>query len=257
VRCTVRPTGKDLAPHKRGERLVAEGEELVGQYERVVEIIREYRTANRGYVRIGAGTTPGYYLLPAVLGRFHQAHPDVEIHYSVENSLSIEGGIVRNDLDIGVVGGHLAREDLYMEQVADDEIVCFCGPEHRLAKARRVSVNSLHHETWVIRERGSATRDQFERWLESVGGEMTATIELTTPEGIKALVGAGLGISFLSIHAIRGELKQKSLRVMPVAGLKLTRPIYLIMHPEKHLSPVLGELRDMIRDGLRGAANNS
>jgi len=243
--------GKSLHLTEAGRRLDAEGGALLGQLERVVEVIRAYQVAGRGRVRIGASTTPGYYLLPAILGHFHRDFPNVEIQYVVKNSLSIEESIVRNELDLGVVGGHLAREDLLMEHVADDEIVCFCGRNHGLDKARRVSVPSLCRETWVIREKGSATRELFERWLAAAGGKLDRTIELNSPEGIKAMVETGIGISFLSIHAIRKECRRKQVRLLPVTGLRLTRPIYLVMHPDKHLPPDVEIIRNSIRRTLR------
>lgn len=249
--------GKSLYLTEAGSRLAAEAGELLGRLERVAETLRDHQSAGKGRLRIGASTTPGYYLLPPILGQFHRAHPDVEIQYAVKNSLSIEESIVANELDLGVVGGHLAREDLLMEHVAEDELVCFCGRNHRLAKMRRVSVPSLCRETWVIREKGSATRDLFERWLHAAGGKLGRTIELNSPEGIKAMVGAGIGVSFLSIHAIRDESWQKRVRLLPVVGLHLTRPIHLVMHPDKHVSPNVDAIRELFRRGLRGSAGTA
>jgi DNA-binding transcriptional LysR family regulator len=115
----------------------------------------------------------------------------------------------------------------------------------------------LCRETWVVREKGSATRDLFERWLHAAGGKLSKTIELNSPEGIKAMVGAGIGISFLSIHAIRDEWRRKQVRLLPITGLHLTRPIYLVMHPDKHVSPDVGAIRESIRRGLRGSAGSA
>lgn len=245
--------GKSLHLTEAGSRLAAEAGELLGRLERIAEVLRGYQKAGKGRLRIGASTTPGHYLLPAILGRFHRAHPGVEIQYAVKNSLGIEVSIVHNELDLGVVGGHLAREDLLMEHIAQDDIVCFCGPNHRLAKLRRVSVPTLCRETWVIREKGSATRELFERWFHAAGGKLDKTIELNSPEGIKAMVMEGIGVSFLSIHAIRDECRRKQLRLLPVTGLRLTRPIFLVMHPDKHLSPDVVAIRELIRHGLRSS----
>lgn len=249
--------GKSLYLTEAGARLADEAGKVLGQLERIREVVRGCQTAGSSRVRIGASTTPGYYLLPAIMGRFHRSYPGVDLHFVVENSLSIEERIVRNELDLGVVGGHLAREDLLLEQVGDDEIVCFCGKSHRLARARRISPVSLGNETWVVRERGSATRDLFERWFESTGGKMSRRIELNSPDGIKAMVGAGIGVSFLSIHAIRRERRQGQLRLLPLTGLRLTRPIYIVTHPDKHLSSDLETVRGLIRRELGRAAESA
>lgn len=242
--------GKSLHLTRAGEKLAEEAGRILGQLERAAEVVRGCQAVGAGRVRIGASTTPGYYLLPEILGRYHRRFPDVELHYVVANSLSIEERIMRNELDIGVVGGHLARQDLLMVHVADDRIVCFCGVRHPLARARSVNLAALGGETWVVREKGSATRALFEQWLETEGGSMPRTIELNSPEGIKALVAAGVGVSFLSIHAIDKEHRRRRLRLLPVPAMKLSRPIYIVMHPDKHLSPDLKMMCTMIRDDL-------
>lgn len=239
--------GKSLHLTEAGARLADEAGEVLGHLERVAEVIRGYQEPGKGELRIGASTTPGYYLLPPILGRYLRKHPSVELHYRVENSLGVEERIVRNELDLGVVGGHLARQDLLMEHVADDEIVCICGMSHELASARRIGVARLSRETWVTREKGSATRDLFERRLVAAGGEVTRRIELNSPEGIKAIVAAGIGVSYLSIHAVQQEIGAKSVRLLPVSGLRLTRPIYVVMHPDKHLSSDLKAVRELLR----------
>ena len=69
--------------------------------ERVAEAVRAHREPGHGALRIGASTTPGFYLIPPLLGRFHSKHPRVELSYTIQNSLRIEEKILRNELDLG------------------------------------------------------------------------------------------------------------------------------------------------------------
>ncbi|GMU84512.1 MAG: LysR family transcriptional regulator [Planctomycetota bacterium] len=236
--------GRSVELTDAGRALVPLAEQLLGQIDRVVEAVRRYGTAAHGRLRIGASTTPGYYLLPPILGRFRRAHPGVELQFTVENSLAIERRILHNELDLGFVGGHLASEALSIEPIAEDEIVCFSTPDHPLAARRRVQAKSLGDQTWVVRERGSATRELFEQWLNKAGAVLHKTIELSSPEAIKALVRVGVGISFMSIHALQDDLRRGELKRIRLAGLRLSRPIYLVRHPDKHISPALRAFLD-------------
>ena len=130
--------GKSLHLTDAGETLAVEAEKLLGAMERTAEAVRSHRSAERGSMRIGASTTPGFYLLPDLLAQFHRRFPKVALHYTVENSLRIEQMIVRNELDLGFVGGHLSNEDLDLRPLIEDEIVCFTSPSHHLAKVRHV-----------------------------------------------------------------------------------------------------------------------
>lgn len=246
--------GKSLNLTDAGRTLADEAGKLLGSMERVAEVVGSHRSAARGRLRIGASTTPGLYLLPAVLGRFHERYPQVELHYAIENSLRIEQRILRNELDLGFLGAYPTHNELVAVKLLDDEIVCFAKASHRLAKRRRIDAGSLSGETWIVREKGSATRQLFELWLGKAGGTLGSTIELEGPEAVKALVAAGVGISFMSIHGLQREIRGRRLKKLPVAGLRLKRAIFVVRHADKHTSPAMAAFLAFVQAALGGAA---
>lgn len=242
--------GKTLHLTDAGETLAVEAEKLLGAMERTAEAVRSNRSSERGSIRIGASTTPGFYLLPDLLGQFHRRFPKVALRYTVENSLRIEQMLVRNELDLGFVGARLSSEDLELKPLVEDEIVCFTSPSHRLAKVRQISPGSLGEEVWIIRERGSATRLIFEDWLSSQKGMIRKAIELTCPETCKALIMAGIGISFMSLHGLRSEIRTKRIVRISVTGMPLKRPIFLARHHDKRNSPVMESFLAIVERAL-------
>lgn len=229
--------GKALHLTDAGRVLAAEAEKLLGSIERSAEAVRAVRSVEHGSLRIGASTTPGFYLLPPIVGRFHRRFPGVEIGYAIDNSLRIEERILGNELDLGFVGAHLSHEDLRIEPVAEDEIVCFAHGKHPLARVRRVEPRDLRGQLWVVREQGSATRRLVESWLGKRGVRIERAIELGCPEAVKALVGSGVGISAISVNGLR-DARSRLVR-LPVEGMRLRRPVYLVRHMDKHVSPVM------------------
>ncbi len=232
-----------------GQELARLSQELLAQADRVVESVRRYGSGVHGRLRIGASTTPGYYMLPSILGRFRRTHPSVELQFKVDNSQAIERDVLHNELDLGLVGVEPEKGALLVEAIADDEIVCFGAADHPLGRRKRVPLGSLEDSTWVVRERGSATRQLFERWLHSTGSEMRRMIELHSPEAIKALVRTGVGVSFMSIHGLKDELRYGHVIRINVGGLRLRRKIYLLLHPDKHISPVLRGFLELCKAG--------
>lgn len=246
--------GKSLYLTDAGRTLGGEAEKILGSMERAAEAVRTHRSPERGRLRIGGSTTPGLYLLPPLLGAFHARFPKVELRYAVENSRRIQQRIVRNELDLGFVGIQLPAADLDMEPMLDDEIVCFASPRHPLAKQGRIDPSALAAETWVMREKGSATRQLFESWLLAAGGKIGRTIELEWPEAVKAVVAGGVGFSFMSVHGLHSEIRQGRLKKLAVRGLHLERRIYLVRHVEKASSPVTEAFLSMLSSALQGRA---
>jgi DNA-binding transcriptional LysR family regulator len=70
------------------------------------------------------------------------------------------------------------------------------------------------------------------------------------PEVCKALVRAGIGLSFLSLHGLRSEFRAGRLVRVPVTGLSLKRPIFLARHSGKRNSPVMESFLRIVERAL-------
>jgi DNA-binding transcriptional LysR family regulator len=239
--------GKTLHLTDAGKTLASEAEVLLGHLERVAESLRSHRTLERGRISIGASSTPGLYLIPEVIGRFRRRFPKVEFHYCIENSLRIEQKILHNEIDLGVVGVAPGAEAILCEPLIDDQVVCFASPTHPLARRREIDPRALTKETWVIREKGAATRQLMERWLARRRIDVGHAIELSCPEGIKALVAADVGVSYMSLHGLSEEIRRGRLVPLDVRDLSLSRSLYLIRHRDKHISPVMDAFSQLLK----------
>jgi DNA-binding transcriptional LysR family regulator len=87
-----------------------------------------------------------------------------------------------------------------------------------------------------MREEGSATRQVTERALHQSGARFGASMELGHTEAIKQAVMAGLGVAFVSIHAVRGELAGGRLAALRLEGLRIRRHFHVIHNEARTLS---------------------
>src|SRR6266581_1287005 len=55
-------------------------------------------------VTVGASTTPGTYLLPAALGRFHATYPGITLRLEISDTREIERAVAVSQLELGVIG---------------------------------------------------------------------------------------------------------------------------------------------------------
>jgi len=88
------------------------------------------------------------------------------------------------------------------------------------------------NEPFVIREKGSATRELFESLLKKSTStnlsQFNICSTLGSSEAIKEAVIAGLGVSVISIYAVSRELSQGFLFDVPIQGCTMERNFYLI-----------------------------
>ena len=191
----------------------------------------------RGSLEIGASTTPGIYVLPAVIAAFESRYPGIALRLTIANSAQIEARIRGSDLDIGIVGGHaLQTGEECVSAGFLDELVLIVPPGHPWAGRRRVAPSLIASQRVLVREEGSATRLVMERTLQRAGVRLGRVMELGHTEAIKQGVMSGLGIAFVSIHAARGEVDTGRLRQLRLAGVPVHRPA-LPRDPPRGSSP--------------------
>jgi len=113
-----------------------------------------------------------------------------------------------------------------------DRMVLAVPAAHPWARRRSVRVRDLEKEPFVIREKGSGTREAFERCLAEAGradlSRFHVAAEMGSSEAVKEAIIAGVGISVISVHAIRRELKFGVLAVLSIEGCPIERSFYLI-----------------------------
>jgi DNA-binding transcriptional LysR family regulator len=190
-----------------------------------------------GSLLVGASTTPGIYVLPAIVAAFRRRYPRTHIELRTANSRIIEERIGANELDLGIVGGHgLMPHERCLAAGILDELMLVVPPRHPWARRRSIPSTWLARELLLVREPGSATRQVMERALQAAGVPLGSTLELDHTEGIKQAIMAGLGIAFVSVFAVRGEIETKRLGALRLRGLRIRRHFHVIHNDVRTLS---------------------
>lgn len=203
----------------------------------VRDVLGELQGLKRGSLLVGASTTPGIYVLPAIIGAFRRRHPGIDLQLRIANSRAIEDAIRAHEVDLGVVGGHgLAPGEECLAAGLADELVLIVSPRHRWAGRREVAPAELTDEPLLVREEGSATRRVTERALDQAGIRRRVSMELGHTEAIKQAVMAGLGVAFVSVHAVRGEVADRRLAAVRLRRLRIRRHFHVIHSEARTMS---------------------
>jgi DNA-binding transcriptional LysR family regulator len=233
-----------------GEVLAREAVKVLSTVSRAREAVGAVSKGDAGRLRVGASTTPGIYLLPEVLGRLRADFPLVELDFRIANSSRIEALAVANEFDLGVCGFRPTHEELFEIELGEDRIIPVAAPS-LIGKTRRVRPGDLAQWPLVSREPGSATRAAVERSLASLGVELVPAFELPSPEAIVRAAEAGLGYAFVSARAAVEGIERGRLVEVRVQELDVRRSLFAVHHRDKHVTPAMRELMDLLRARLR------
>ncbi|MBP1999336.1 DNA-binding transcriptional LysR family regulator [Paenibacillus shirakamiensis] len=229
----IEPTeaGKMLIPYaKMSIKLMRETEETMANYTQMLE----------GRLQLGASLTIGEYVLPRLLGPFGQQYPHIHVVLKVMNTAEIVEQILQNQLSFGLVEAPVEHPDMVLEPVMEDELKLIVPTDHPLANKEIIGLEHVMGYPFVLRERGSGTRQVMEDGLSklSVRPEAIRTVmELGSTGAVKSAVEAGLGITMLSPSSVKHEVALGLLKVIDIKDASFKRKFYSI-HSKSAILPL-------------------
>jgi len=226
--------GKRLVLNEHGRLLYPRAIGLLEQAGEIEQLFRE----DSGAIRLFASSTIGNYLLPGMIAAYRRDFPTLPLELSVGNSQDAIQAVADFRVDIGLIEGVCHEPEIVSEPWLEDELVVFAAPDFALLQ-QPVTLSTLAAAPWILRERGSGTREIVDYQLLSHLPQFHLSLELGNSEAIKHAVRHGMGISCLSRRVIADLLDAGTLVEVALPLPRLTRTLYRIHHRQKHLSNAL------------------
>lgn len=223
--------GKRLQINELGLRLRPRVEALMDRANELETELTEHTRV--GHIKVGATLTIGNYLAVSIIHRYMAQGRGATVALEVANTANIVEKILNYDLDIGLIEGEFYHPDLISTPWLNDELVCFACPQHPLAQSQSLTDQDLVNAEWILRERGSGTRQTFDRAMQGLLPNLKIALELQHTEAIKRATEANLGISCLSHITLSEAFKHGTLTPLNVKK-NFSRKFYHLVHREKY-----------------------
>lgn len=201
-----------------------------------------------GVLKVGASITIGTFLLPEWVKSFNKEYPTLHLQVVVRNTKEIEGMLLSNNLDFGIVEGHIHSNDIHSEPLMEDELVCVCGEGHPWFESTHEAVN-LEEGAFIVREVGSGTRELFESVMTAHDLRTHIVWECSDSEGIKQAAISGIGIGVISRRLVKNEVNEGVLRVLKAKNIEFKRKFCIVHHKNKYLTPAIQCFFESIKVG--------
>lgn len=248
-----------------GVRATPQGEVLRGYAERLwalrgeaLEQLRAESHGQRGRVVVAASTIPGEYLLPPFLARLRLSHPGVSVRVSVSESARALASLMARECDLALVGRRPSDRALAAQPFAEDEVV-LVGPSPNpfVVPGKALDVESLRHVPLVLRGEGSGTRAAVAELLARAltESDTAARAVVGSTEAAKRCVLAGMGLSFLSRHAVADELVAGRLEIVPLPGTPVARRFWVVWLRDRSPSSAAAALLSLLRASAPAASD--
>ncbi|BEO62285.1 LysR family transcriptional regulator [Serratia marcescens] len=226
--------GKRLVINEHGRLLYPKALALLEQAGEIEQLFRH----DGGALRIAASSTIGNYMLPEMIARYRRDFPAAPLELNVGNSQDVIVAVADFRVDLGLIEGPCHMPELVTQPWLEDELVVFAAPDNPLTR-EPPTLEALANAPWILRERGSGTREVLDHLLLAHLPHFQLVMELGNSEAIKHAVRHGIGISCLSRRVVAEQLASGTLVELPLPLPPLRRTLYLIRHRQKHISNAL------------------
>ncbi len=226
--------GKRLQTNEQGNLLRPKAQALLELAQEVEHHLQDHKDV--GHIKLGATLTIGNYLAVGLITEFMQNIPGARASLEVANTQTVVKQLLNFDVDVGLIEGEFQHPDLDIYAWRTDELVCFCSPRHPLANRKTLTDDDLIGAPWILREKGSGTRQAFDRAMHGLTPRFNVLLELQHTEAIKRAVEAELGISCLSNISLKDAFERGSLTQLPVPQRNFQRSLVIALHKDKYRS---------------------
>lgn len=246
--------GKSLRLNELGRSLLPKAVEFLDRAAEIDDLLLGHEAI--GNLAVGATLTIGNYLATLIVAEFLQRHPQARVKLEVRNTSTLLDSLASHEVDLGLVEGDCHHPELQVVPWVDDELVVFCAPGHPLA-GRKAGLARLLKEQWILRERGSGTRETFDHAFRHHQAQLSVRLELEHTEAIKRAVESGLGLGCISRLALRDAFRRGSLVPVKTPELDLRRTFNFVWHREKFHGAGLRAFLELCREFSAGARTSN
>lgn len=215
-------SNKSVNLNKAGKIVYQHSLEIKALYTQMNILVDDLTDKASGELRIGASYTFGEYRLPQIIAQMKQDYPHIHPSITIGNTEKIAELVGCHQIDVGIIEGQIKQRDLFIEPLITDKLVLVSAVDEI------ISEDNLTDKSWIVRERGSGTREVVDLFLKNKQLKPQDLLEFSSTQLIKSSVEAGLGISLMSEWVIKREVENNYLKINEMNGLPLSRAFHLI-----------------------------
>lgn len=235
-----------------GEALVPLARDMVKRSIQIEETMKSLEGEVHGQLMVGCSTTPGKYILPQLLARFHQIYPMVRVACTVGPQGDVFEMLSNGEVHVAMISEPFMKSrDVKTRLFTSDPIVLIVPVDHPWAQRDEIEVEDLLEGRFIFRETASGTYTTVRHALSEVGiatEDLSTVLILGSSEAIALSVEQGIGVGFISKIVVT-KLVGDRVATVRVRGLDIEREIHIGLHARRPATVAQRAFWELIRSG--------
>lgn len=232
-------TKKEAIPTAEGKLFYNYALTMLNTREQAIYSLQNFSLNINGTVDIQSSSIPGEYLVPGLISEFRKEYDRARFHLLQSDSAMVANSIKSHKGEIGFTG-RKENNGLTYKLLMKDKAVLITPQDSPFQEGECLKLNDITGAPFLLRERGSATRETFEKQLEAKGIPHTSinvAASMNSMEAIKQAVRGGMGVSIISEVAAERDRADRGYLVFDIEDYDMEREFYLVYDDKITMSP--------------------
>jgi len=234
--------GKALRPH---------AEQVLREVAIARQAVHELHPIAGGALPIAASLSICTYLLPEVLKKYQESHPNVVVSVRSGNSAQVLKMVLDGEVDLGLARS-LNHPEVETMHLRDDPLILVGHPGLPAISKKKLTLEELESLPLISYDRGSSDWTLMNGLFRKEGLLPNIVLEVETIEACKRMVLRKLGLAFLPQIALVEELRKGKLSPLEITGAEPLRRSLDVILPRRR--PLSKSARELVA-GLREATH--
>ena len=228
-----------------GEEMRVYAQRIIALYEDADKAMRAWNS--RGSLRIGASMTIGACLMPALAEQFRKENGEDSLKILVDTSRALTGKLRTNALDLVLAETPEYDGMLRAEKFFSDELIPIVPRMEPYRDGMLLSPEDLLRFGVILREKGSGTRDIFDRVTREHGFSAEPVWETASTMALISAVSHGIGVSVVPRVMAREAAARGEVWLAQIGDIRFPQDFYMVVHRDKYLTGAALRFMELVR----------
>ncbi|MBM6386027.1 MULTISPECIES: LysR family transcriptional regulator [Paenibacillus] len=223
----------------RGQVFLEHAKRMLDIVDELKQKLSDLDETPQGHIVLGTTTSIAIQILPRVLSYFQDQFPLIKTSIQSLPSSQIYTQVENGLIDVGI--GYLTERNpnLNTSVLYYDTFELVVSPAHPLAKQKHAAVDVLRSTPLIMLSPDTVGRRFTEGIFKKHGIEPNIVMELSSSEEVKRMVEINLGAAVISKQSVAHELRQGTLRMIPLSELEVSHPVGVIYKSSRYLNSAM------------------
>lgn len=232
---------RNIVLTEKGKILYQYASKMIFLKDKIKKEFLQERGEEKDIIVIAASTIPSQYILPEVIGSFGKRYPQKKFKIIEADSAKVMQNIIEGIADIGLTGTVIDKNSCHYLPFYKDELIIIMPNTEKYQRIQKeqTGIEWILDEPIIMREEGSGTRIETERYLERIGIDpksLNIIANMENPESIKRSVRNAIGITIISKLAVREEIEDGTILQYPFFQKNDWRELNIVYQKQHILS---------------------